>query len=448
MTIRIHTFALASLGLISSPFTLAQTPDRDTAAAQLLIEQQRPDLACSLLGLNTPPDSRDAMRFHLLGECSAAQGKTDVAIEFYQRAIELRPEAPAPRAALASLLLAQGRSEESARLFAEAADRNGDSDGSTLMRSIAERLRNNDPAALAAQQSKPWSVQLYTGLVHDSNVNGGPVSRNVPAILGGVPISFELVEEAMPRSSAGAALGLTASYIVPLAPKWGLMLQGAYFGTGYFSEQDFGNDSLALSGAFIYRDKGFSASIQPNLRYTRMDGNMQEINQGVTTRLSQQINRTVMLTGSLGYFDRTMPVAHDRDAQVVFGSVGANWQALSALQVGGEYLWQRERAEVNVYSRRSDGPSLFAAYRFTPAVTVIGNYAYSKSNYDERMALFAAAREDTQKTASLTALWDISRWAGRNMVVRAQYTTIDNPSNIAYNRFKRDIVGVGIQMMF
>ena len=67
--------------------------------------------------------------------------------------------------------------------------------------------------------------------------------------------------------------------------------------------------------------------------------------------------------------------------------------------------------------------------------------------YDEG-SLFFPAREDTQKTASLTTLWDISPWAGRNMVVRAQYTQIDNPSNIGYSNYTRNIFSVGVQTQF
>ena len=67
--------------------------------------------------------------------------------------------------------------------------------------------------------------------------------------------------------------------------------------------------------------------------------------------------------------------------------------------------------------------------------------------YDEG-TIFFPAREDTQKTASLTSLWDISRWAGRNMVLRAQYTKIDNPSNIGYSDYTRNIFSVGVQTQF
>jgi tetratricopeptide (TPR) repeat protein len=440
-------FAAEATSDIASALALQE--HRELTLASAAMAQKRPDIACQTLQPSTPLDSRDVQRLTLLGRCSSALGRNEEAATYYQRVIVLSPQAPSPRVELARVYLAEGKGEEAARLFDEAAMLNGAGEGTALMQSIAERLRNNDPAALAAQQGKPWSVQLYTGVLHDDNANAGPISRNVPAVLGGVPISFELVPEAMPKSSFGAVLGMTGSYIVPLDQQWALMWQGAYFGTGYFSAQEFNNDSLSLSAAFIYRNAGgFSASIQPNLRYVRLDGRVQEQTPGVTTRVGQQLNKDLSLTASLGWFDRSMPVAHERDAQSWFGSAGASWQAATDLQVGGEYIVQRESAAADVYSKDSYGPSLFASYRFTPEVSAFVNYAYLKSQYDEKMDLFPEAREDTQKVMTLTGLWDISKWAGRNMVVRAQYSNIDNPSNIAYNSFKRNIVGVGVQMMF
>lgn len=441
-------FAAESAAPKSLDQALVLQSQRELTLARLAMSQGRPDIACQALKPGTAPDNADTERLLLLGRCSAGLGQSEDAAAYYRRVIALNPQAAEPRMELARLYAATGQREAAAQLFTEAAANNGDSEGAALMKSIAERLRTNDPATLAAQQQKPWSLQLYAGVLYDDNANGGPVSRNVPAILGGVPISFELVPEAMPRSSYGAALGLTGTYLAPINQSWAVLWQGAYFGTGYFSEQDFNNDSLSLAAAFIYRNQGFNASIQPNLRYSRLDGRVQEQTPGVTARASQKVSPTVALTGSLGYFDRSMPAAHERDAQAWFTSFGASWQALNVLQLGGEYVWQDENAEVDIYSRRSNGPSLFATYQASATVSLLANYTYSKSDYEEAMALFPEPRSDTQKVATLTALWDVSAWAGRNMVVRAQYTNIDNPSNIAYNSFRRNIASVGVQMMF
>jgi tetratricopeptide (TPR) repeat protein len=416
--------------------------------ARVAMRQNRPDIACAALKPSTPPDSTNHERLLLLGRCSSALGNNEEAAAYYRRLIALMPNSAAPRVELARVYARMGRRESAAAMLDEAAARNGDGEGTALMKQLAERLRNNDPAVLASEQSKPWSLQVYTGVVYDDNVNAGPVSRNVPAVLGGIPVNFELVPEAMPRSSFGAALGLTGSYVVPLSGNWGLLWQASYFGTHYFSEQDFDNDSLALSGAFIYRDQNFSGSIQPNLRYTRLDGRLQESSPGITARAAQQITPEVALTGSLGYFDRSVPVDRDRDAQAWFGSIGLTWQASKNVQLGGEYLWQREDAKLDIYSRRANGPSVFVSWQASPTVSLIGNYSYSTASYDERMALFPDRRHDRQEIASATLLWDVSRWAGRNMVFRAQYSYIENPSNIAYNTFRRNITSVGVQTMF
>ena len=174
---------------------------------------------------------------------------------------------------------------------------------------------------------------------------------------------------------------------------------------------------------------------------------MNETTPGVIARVSRNLNPTWSLTGSLGYINRTVHLDHNRNADGVLGSIGVVAQVQPNLQAGADYNVQREHADAAVYSRRLDGPGVFAAYRIKPQWTVVGNYSYSKVKYDEG-SFFFPAREDTQKTASLTSLWDISSWAGRSMVVRAQYTQIDNPSNIGYSNYSRKLFSVGVQTQF
>jgi hypothetical protein len=64
------------------------------------------------------------------------------------------------------------------------------------------------------------------------------------------------------------------------------------------------------------------------------------------------------------------------------------------------------------------------------------------------MALFPDVRKDRQATIALTALWDVSQWAGRNLVVRTQYMHARNRSNVTYNDHKREVFMMGMQTRF
>jgi tetratricopeptide (TPR) repeat protein len=421
---------------------------KELAAAVLMLEHGRPDLACRLLQL-TPKDSTDADRLHVLARCSAELKQVDAAIDYYKRTIALRPKAPRPRAELAALYTAMEEYGAARQLISETAYLMPPGQAAQAMKNLAEQLGTDDPAAIARRSpAKPWSIELYGGVIYDDNVNGGPVSNVVPAVVGGTPVSFTLAPGAMPRSSSGLVGSIGGSYVVPLNQQWRVLYQGALTGTGYFSESDFSNNSLSLSAALIYRNAGTTASVQSNVRYQRMDGRMQEALPGVVARFSKTLTPMWTATASAGYFKRSVHPDMNRDANGRHGSLGLIAQMSNSLQIGGEYEVRREEAKQDVYSRRLHGPSLFAVYRTSPVFTLIGNYSYSKVEHDARMALFPNAREDRQKTAALTALWDVSTWAGRNMIVRAQYMNVANASNIAYSDFKRNLLTVGVQTQF
>jgi hypothetical protein len=420
---------------------------KELAAAILMLEHGRPDLACRLLQL-TPKDSTDADRLLVLARCSAELKQVDAAVGYYKRTIALRPNAARPRAELAALYTAVEEYGAARQLISETANLMPPGRAADAMKKLAEQLGTDDPAAIARSSAKPWSIELYGGFIYDDNVNGGPVSNVVPAVVGGTPVSFTLAPAAMPRSSSGAVGSISGSYVVPLNQQWRLLYQGALAGTGYFSESDFNNNSLSLSAALIYRDSDLTASVQPHVRYQRQDGRMQEATPGIVGRFSKTLSPIWKATATAGYFKRTVHPDMNRDASGRHGSLGLIAQVSKDFQVGGEYELRREKAKQEVYSRRLHGPSLFAAYRVSPVFTLIGNYSYSRIEHDARMALFPSPREDRQKTAALTALWDVSAWAGRDLIVRAQYMNVANPSNIAYSDFKRNLVTVGVQTQF
>lgn len=416
--------------------------------AHQLFAEQRPQQACELLKASTPDDSTDSERLLLLGRCSSALKQREQAEAYYRRAIASAPHDAGPRIELAGLLLAMRRGAEAGELLAQATQ-DSSGEAKTMLEQLAERLRPNDASALGGiDRGKPWSVQVYVGLTQDDNINAGPVSRSVPAVVGGVPVTFDLVQDALPHASTGAAMGINASYAIPLDDHFSLLFQGAWYGTGYFSRQDFNNDTTTLAAALIYNDKRYSLSLQPNMRYTRLDSRVQESSPGIIVRAARVLTETLSLTSTAGYAQRKQRTDSDRNVDIWQGGLGAMAQLTPALQVGGEYLWQREQAQLNIYSRRLAGPSVYAQYKVTPTLLLGANLSYTDIHYDAPMSLFPSPRSDRQTVTSLSALWDVSRYAGRNLVVRAQYSNIDNPSNIAYDNFRRNIFSLGVQTQF
>lgn len=421
---------------------------RELTLAQIFMDQNRPDLACTLLWETQPASVTDPDRLYLLAHCSTALNQLNAAAAYYRRLIELLPDAPTPRAELAALHLATGDQQRGAQLLADAARRNPPSEATDAIARLAEQLGSDDPASLLRHpRSKPWSVQLYGGLSHDDNVNGGPNSSTVPAVIGGTPVNFELVPSAMPRSSMGSTFNLSGQYIQPLSQRWAMLYQGVLGATHYFSEQDFNNDTGSASGALLYRDQTRTFSLQPNVRYTRQDGQLQESVAGLVARVTEQ-GPLWAVTLSGGYFQRNVRVDDARDASGIHGSVGLSARFTPRWQAGAEYAWQREDADNDVFSRTLQGPMLFTSFAFTPHLSIMANYRRDRVEYEDPMMLFPTARRDRQGTRGLTVLWDISQWAGHNLVLRGQYHRITNPSNIGYNDYDREIASLGAQLQF
>lgn len=417
--------------------------------ASFLIQERQPEAACRVLNTMVAPPSLEANRLYLLSHCLDAQDKTAEAIQAMERTVALLPEAATPRAELAAMYARQGQAQAARIQLVAAAQRDSNAESAAAMQRLAERLGANDPAALArVAQVKPWSVELFAGLVYDTNINGGPSSDLVPGVIGTAPVDFRLSPTAMPREAWGTIGSLSASYKQTLSPRVSLLYQGGLSRTDYFGENRFRNDTLSLAAALIYQGDDYAISVQPSLSYQRQADRLQEADTGVTARVTKALSRTWNVTGTLGYLDRRIQQDRHRDAQGVNASLGVNTLLAPNLKIGVDYMLMREHARQDIFSRRMTGPSVYAIWQPSTDVQLIANYRYQRVHYDQKMPFFANAREDRQQMAGLTALWDISRYTGYNMAVRAQYMYIDNPSNIGTSDYDRQLVMMGVQMRF
>lgn len=447
-------FLAAGLAALAISATVTDTaysqprPDDTLLVAQSLIERGRPELACPLLRVTLDQAAPDPDALFLLGRCSRDIGLIDDAVRYYEQGLALRPEAPQPRTELAALYVVQGRTAEARQQLDRVAASGQSVEVTSVLRGMLRQLSLDDPAALAAQTPKRWAVDAFVGLVRDTNVNVGPSASTVAAVVGGVPIDLTLSPDARPRASWGATANIGGRYLAPLNDRYALLFQGSLSKTEYFSEPDFDTDGMALATALIFRDGGFSANLQPNIRWARQDNDLQEMTYGITGRATQQFADGWSATASTGWFNRSVPPSEPKDADGFLGSAGIGKRLAGGQQIIGEYLVQREIAERAYESRTMHGPSLLFVLPLSETVEAVANYRYTSIDYDARQALFATAREDDQHTVGLTALWDVSQWLGHNIGLRAQYAYTRNQSNLALYDYDRHTMLFGVQTRF
>ncbi len=132
-------------------------------------------------------------------------------------------------------------------------------------------MSGNDPAALARARSpsKPWQIEAFAGLAYDSNINGGPTSDLISAVVGSIPGTIKLSPESHPIDSWGAVESVSAQYNQIWSARTSVLYQASASRADYFGHSSYSNDSLALAPALIYQGDGYSTSVQPLLRYTR-----------------------------------------------------------------------------------------------------------------------------------------------------------------------------------
>lgn len=443
--------ALSAFFIAAAGQTAAQTQptpvDKRIVAAKVFIEESKPELACALIKHSHGTDTRDPDALYLLALCSRDLGELEESIGYYERLVEVLPEAPRPRAELAALYAHVGRSTEAQRQYREAARLQPGTAGASMFEQLANAIMSDNPAQVPTS-AKLWEANVGLSMVYDDNVNAGPSATTTAAVIGGVPVELELHPSTRPQASWGSLLSAGGRYLLPISNRWGVLLQGDLSSTNYFSAHDFDTESLALGAALIHRGTTSTFSLQPNARYVHRDQGLQEATHGVSTNLGWRLSPTLQAGGSLGYFHRRVPVADANDANGYTAAINLQKTLQNRLQLGGQYFYQYEDARKDTATRTLHGPSLFAMYPIGNSLQLMANYRYVAINYDERQPLFSHAREDDQHQASIGARLSLRQWTGQNLELVARYNYTDNDSNLAHYDHDRSMATFGVQGRF
>jgi hypothetical protein len=416
--------------------------------AQAYLLDNRPDLACALLEVAYGPEATQPEVLLMLATCSRETEQLDDAVTYYRRLIALEPQAVRPRVELAGLYLRLGQVADSREQLAAAAQLEQPAESAALLERLVQALAPIGQPAAVATGPKRWRIELAGGLVYDSNVNTGPSSDTIAAVIGGVPLDLTLAKESRPQEASGLSASVNGRYLQPLSSRFALLAQGTLAKTGYFGHSEYDTDSAAAALALIYRKARLTASLQPSIRLVRRDNDTEATAYGSTLRLTRGLGNGVSLTGSLGYVYSDVAVNEDRDNHGVLASLGASKAIGEMLEVGAEYVFQDERADEAIHSRTLHGPVLFAAMRPSSTVTVAASYRYRHARHDARQAIFAVTREDDQHVLGLNADWDVSAWTLPGLRLRGQYTYIDNRSSLDVHEYDRSLATLGLALRF
>ncbi len=101
-----------------------QAPVLLASLVKLYLEEDRHDQALSLCNERIEKDARDALAYSVLGQIRAARREYEKAEAAFRKAIEIRPDWPAPQKDLAKLYLVQGKRDEALAKYEAALEAN------------------------------------------------------------------------------------------------------------------------------------------------------------------------------------------------------------------------------------------------------------------------------------------------------------------------------------
>lgn len=416
-------------------------------AGRVLLQRNLPGVACDLIKRMHGEATQSPDALYVLAVCSRMLGNTAESIGYYERLVHALPDAPRPKAELAVLYASQGRQDEARVLYRQAADLQKGTDAALLLRQLAGTEAAEDPAKVQTGP-KRWQIDLYGGMVRDSNINAGPSSSSIAAVIGGVPVTLALDDASMPKEETGYNLTAGGRYLHALSDQWAILYQGSLSASDYFGTDSYNTESLAAGAALIYKQPSYSVSVQPNARYVRQDDRLQEATLGISGRVAKTVSPSMEVFGTLGYFDRRVPLADFRSGDGRRVGAGVNYALRNGIQIGGEYIFQRESAQAASESRDLHGPSIYAVATPLPRLDVLASYRYTSTQHDAPQLLFSDAREDRQNQAGVTASYKLPGPANADLRLVTEYSFTRNKSTIGLYDYTRRVLTVGLQARF
>ncbi len=388
---------------------------------------QRAEPILALLSRDPDPRVRSEARFRL-ALMMESSGRLRNAAVLLRQILDDRPDVPAVRLRLASLLQKMG-DEDSALRHLRALH------SADLPPTVARFV---DRLSASLQATKPFGVQVELALAPDSNSNRATRSDTLGTVFG----DFSLDQEA--KSGVGAAVRAIAQARRPLAADLTLV---ARTGTeaNLYRDKEFSDISLDLSGGPEWRVgrtrltaeggvgqqwfgmKPYQRSVRLAASVTQAIGSVSQARIDLSARWTD--NRFNNLQDGRGLSAR---IRYER---------ALSPQTLVSAFAGID----RYKAEDDAYSTRSWNVGL-TAYREVGRMTLTAGAEFGRLKADDRLALLPQAREDKLARVHVGAVFRQLTVAGFAPMTRLVVER--NQSSVELYDYKRTRTEFGISRAF
>jgi tetratricopeptide (TPR) repeat protein len=382
-----------------------------------------------LLSRDPRPDVRSEARFRQAGLLEAEGNYQDAAL-LLRRILDEKPESPAVRLQLATLLQKMG--DEDAALHELRAVRASD-----LPLNVARFV---DRLSASLQSTKPVGFQFEVAVAPDTNINRATRSDTLGTVLG----DFTFDEDAQAKSGIGAALRGLAHARLSLTDELSVdtRLSGD---ANLYRHKDFNDITVDLATGPEWRLRSTRIALEAGIGQQWFGMSPYQRNSRVAASIVRPLNAVSQLRVDVGRRWANNAVNDLQDGQG-WSVRGRYERAFSPrLSIVASVGTDRFHAEDDAYSTRSWGGSL-TAYREMGRMTLSAGAEIGRLKADERLQILPHVREDRLIRLQLGSVFRQLTIGGFAPITRLVIER--NRSTVEFYDYKRIRTEVGLSRAF
>lgn len=431
--------ALVVAGLLAAGWARA---DAVTDNAKALLDKGDAKAAYALLEPLEGERAGNPDYDFLLGLAALEIGKNTNAVFALERVLAVDPNNARARAEIARAYAALGETQTAKKEF-ESVKQQG------VPPEVAATIDRVLSAIERVEDEGRTTVRGYVeGTVgHDTNVNSATADRNIAVPLFGGAI-FSLAPGGTRRSDTFTSAGGGLFLRKPLDKEWALTA-GLSGNKRMNTDVDIFDTGSADAHVGVVRSYGkdvFSAALQYNQFW--VDNDRYREAAGFTAQWQHNYNARLQSSLYIQYSDLRYMSQEVRNADRFV--IGANFahalQGFKTVFYGGAYLGEEatRKAGFEHLGHTLYGARFGAQHELHRDLKAFANLSYEHRRYGAEDPFFLKTRTDNQWNLGVGMAWT----PAKHWLVTPQFQYTDARSNIALNRYRREVVSVTVRREF
>lgn len=432
-----HIISLLVFAL-SSTSVLAANTDQDLQQAVSLLQGGSPKQAYERLLQNHEQNSKNPQEWFLLGISAKQSGRFEEATRYFERLLEIDPNASRAKLELAEIAYQQGNGNEAKQLLLDVKAANPPAGVvATIDRFIAN-------IAASEQQQKSWRLRASVGWMHDTNANAGPDVDSV--LLYGLP--FVLSTDAKETSDDALVTRLGFDHLKGISNtlSWQSNLSASW--TDYRDLNNLDALYLSFSTGATWKQNGrmiWSLPVVADWVKIGHDNSYYSYSYGIAPQLRYLLNDRLSFSVGTSVSKKKYQSSSDRDltAWALSPSLDYKVSEKGSLRLG--LTGAKEDSGLDIYSNKLWGVNASYFHNFSKDLIATVRAGYSDSQYKGFEAAYTEKRHDKTTRFGLDLTYHVAP-IDSELLFSISHT--NNDSNLPMYEYGRNQVSLSLRKVF